>query len=392
MKKRFCHECGMDAALDATFCEECGAELRPLPAAQAALPPRSAPSPTPSPLKGRTLALAGGAVALLVVAGGAAWFALAPKGATESELRAGADAWVKTAALAQRNRPCLQNFDYRANPVLVNPTDSATQEWMAVLVKARIYVEPTEVQTGYAWQPIKLSYQKGPEASQYLLNGQLCAASQIQVSHVSFDAKAEAKLGETRVQPGTVGLAWQDRAPWSLEEPVKSAFDSRFEAREEKLLWLRDKDGWRVSSDSESNRLQREAAKLVQRTSPSASALQAGGFSLASFFSGLFSFGDTPEKAVERFFRSLESGKPQEAAELLYSGEIPKEKLGVMLAASSAEIVKRGGISRIENEDLGGGDNTRRLRNKITFNDGRTETKVVPLRKVDGRWRLDMSQ
>lgn len=399
MKKRFCHECGADAALDATFCEECGAELRPLPAprapaasrAPASLPPHSSAGLPRSPLKGRTLITASGAVALLAVAGGAAWFALAPKPATESELRAGADTWLKSVAVARHNRPCLQNFDYRANPVLVNPADNRSQEWLAALVKARIYKEPTKVQTGNAWEPVHLRYEKGPEAAQYLINGQLCAASQLQVTHVSFDTKAETKLGESRAQPGTVGLAWQDRAAWSQEEPFKSAFDGRFAEREESLVWLRDKDSWKVAGDNDRNRLQRELVKLTQAATPSAGKA-AGGFSLGSFFSGLFSFGDTPEKTVERFFRSLEGGKAQEAAELLYGAEIPKEKLVPLLAASSAEMVRYGGIGRIESEDLGGSDSIRRLRSRITYNGGRTETKILALHKVDGRWLLDLSQ
>lgn len=398
MKKRFCHECGTDAALDATFCEECGAELRPFAGTQTQSSPRVPDAPTPrpsapaahSPINKRMLAVVGVALATLATAGGAAWFALAPKPATESDLRAAANAWLQTAGATQPNRPCLQNFDYRANPVLVNPTDSATQEWLAVLVKAGIYAEPTEVETGNPWQPVKLRYTKGSAATQHLRDGQLCAASQMEVSQVNFDAKTETKHGELRVLAGTVGLVWQDRAQWSQEEPLKRAFDSRFSERKESLLWVHDKDSWRVASDDERNRLRREAIELTQGRSKHIEKTE--GFSFGRFFSGLLSFGDSPEKTLERFFRSLERGNTQEASDLLYSSQIPKEKLATLLAASSAEISGYGGIKRIESTDLGGDDENRRLRSLITYNNGRSETKITALLKVDGRWLLNMNQ
>lgn len=394
MKKRFCHECGTNAALDAAFCEECGVELRPLPGAQTPPSPHRPDAPPPhistlatrSPPKGRALAVLGGIVAVLAAGGGAAWFALAPKPATEAELRAASEDWLKTQDATRLNRPCVQNFNYRANQVLVNPEDSATQEWLAPLVKAGIYTAPSEAETGNSWQPIKLRYEKGPEASRYLVGGQLCAATQLQVSKVSFDAKAETLLGKLRVQTGSVSLAWQDRAPWSQESPLKSEFDGRFSEQEKSLAWVREKNGWRVINSEESKQLQREAAKLER--GELASPQRAAGFSFSRFFSGLFSFGDTPEKAVESFFHHLERGNAQEASDLLYGGDIPKAKVVAMLAANRAAILKRGGIERIESTDLGGDDDTRRLRSTITYRNGRSETKETSLIKENGRWLL----
>lgn len=395
MKKRFCHECGSSAELDATYCEECGTELRPLAAASAPVAPvadaASDAAVAPQPrrgVSGRALAIAGGVVAALAVGGGAAWFLLAPKPASEAELRAAAEDWIKAPDMQRRDRPCVQNFDYRAAMVDINPSDTRTQQWLAPLVKAGIYLPPTEVQTGNPWQPTALSYQKGPEAPRFVVNGQLCAASQLQVVRLAFDPKNEIEVSGIRVQRGSVTLAWQDRVAWSQESPAKEVFDGRFREREIDAVWLRDQDkgAWRVGTAAEVVRLDREMRRQTQSGKDIGGG--SGGFSLSGLFSNPFGGGASPEKTVEDFFRNVADGKTEEAAKMVEVDGQQGQDLVAMLATISMEAAAQDGIRNIESENLGGDDSLRSMRSRITYNNGRTETRALTLHKVDGRWLL----
>jgi hypothetical protein len=396
MKKRFCHECGSPATPDATFCEECGATLRlilpdtPTIHTAPAQPATTATEPIAPPIQrrpsSRVVIIAGAALTVAVAGGVAAWFLLGPKSANEAELRTATEVWIKSPEMQHRDRPCIQNFNYRAKTADITPNDSRSQEWLDPLVRAGIYTQPIAIDTGNPWQPSLLRYEKGPEAERFVINGKLCAASQLAVLRVNFDPKTETEIGSTRIQRGSVDIAWQDRAAWSQEAPLKEAFDSRFAERKLDVIWLRDKDKgvWRIGSPAELANVNREFSR--QSANGTSAARETGGFSLGKFFSGMFGSELSAEQTAESFMRNMLEGNSEEAASLLDTGAVPAEKLIPLIAMASMEATEKGGVQAIRSEDLGGNNQHRRVRIDVTYKNGKTASEVLNLNKTDRRW------
>ncbi|MDD0814575.1 zinc ribbon domain-containing protein [Curvibacter sp. HBC28] len=400
--KRFCHACGTEQALDATFCEECGETLRPpRSAAGAAAQIASAPAPAPSagapsarpgrqrrPWTPKTLALVAAAAVLVLGGGGAAWWALASRDATEAELREGLKDWLATDAKKQLNRPCLSNFDYAKSPVYIDAGNQQAVDWLTALTQAELYTGPDPVVQQGLFGARLLRYEKTPKAAQFVSGRQLCAASTLGLESLKFDPKAVLKQEGQRIQPGTARILWADRADWSLVAPFKSEFDGQFSTEERAVRWIAQDQGWRALTQAE----QEAAQAKLPRGGDQGHQTDADGVSLWGRLSGLFSglTGSTPESVAEAAFRAQQDCDPKRFSEYFREPSITQEVMQTqmtMYCAIQARSADKGDkIASLKSTRVGGAGDKVRVRLDVTFASGKTDSQVLIVEKVDGRW------
>lgn len=107
---------------------------------------------------------------------------------------------------------------------------------------------------------------------------------------------------------------------------------------------------------------------------------------------GLFSSG--PGQTVKNFYYAVESGKIDEARNLL-SAQVAAAygaKLSQALVQASEDIKQRGGITSIDilTEDVNG--DIANVTSKTTFGNGQSTTDASRLLKEDGEWKISPSK
>ena len=223
---KFCTQCGTRNDDDAGFCEQCGTALRQ-PTAPAPTPSTTAPgarkaSParaTVPAVRSRTLFIGVAAVVVLgAAAAAAAMFIGGPQAPKQSELDAAGAFWLGVHQPELMESACLSNFNYTADPVLVNSYDGLTRNWLDTHVRAGVYTAPVPI------GPYQLRYAHGPQAQKYIRNGRLCLAQSLQVASVApGDDAAAWNLPADKVPSAVrdvltqahVTLRWQGLAAWA---------------------------------------------------------------------------------------------------------------------------------------------------------------------------------
>ena len=173
----FCTRCGTSNGAANAFCDQCGAPVRPTAA------PSTAPPSAVRSLKPLRIAAALGGLLLLV--GGALYFALAAPAPTQARLLAAAKAGYGEKLSQQGNRElCLSNIAYSDQPFNAAQHDQRSQEWLDTLVLAGLYSPGTPItQGGYFGRTI-IQYSPTPELQQWLEGGRLCVGKGIEVADV----------------------------------------------------------------------------------------------------------------------------------------------------------------------------------------------------------------
>jgi len=181
---KFCTKCGTSAEDgDAQFCQSCGAALPGGIALHIASQPVDASHPVPALPLARIAKIAVAGVASLAVLGGGVWFLTkAPSTPDAAALSAMLNSDVK----ALEKRVCLGNFSYDKNPVLVNEYDTATKNWLAVLVRGGVYNQPEAVSSGGWLTRTQYRYTHTPSGQKAIRNGKLCFADGIAIDKVEY--------------------------------------------------------------------------------------------------------------------------------------------------------------------------------------------------------------
>ena len=178
----FCTQCGTSNAAENAFCDQCGSPVRRAvaPAAAAAAGPSAAAVRSQKPL--RIAAAVGG---VLLLAGGALYFALAAPAPTQARLLAAAKLGYGEALNRQGKQGlCLTNMEYSDKPFNAAQYDQRSQAWLDTLVLAGLYRPGTPItQSGYFGRTL-IQYSPTPELKQWLDGGRLCVGKGIEVADV----------------------------------------------------------------------------------------------------------------------------------------------------------------------------------------------------------------
>ena len=251
----FCNQCGTQSANEdgAGFCDHCGAPLRkpvstkqpplaavntPAPAVRAAERPTdvtSAPrgaAAMPSPAR-KTLYAGAALLALLMITGGAAYFALAPPAATRSALLTVAkEAYGQTLSGQYKRELCLSNMNYGPATIHIAENDQAAQSWLNALVSAGLYTPATPVSSGgYFAQPL-MQYVATPELAKWRDGARLCLAKGVDIADVvdiekpqeeSFGRTGESGESKVLLVKAKLLLQSTDTAPWLDKTDVREA-------------------------------------------------------------------------------------------------------------------------------------------------------------------------
>ena len=98
-----------------------------------------------------------------------------------------------------------------------------------------------------------------------------------------------------------------------------------------------------------------------------------------------------PADTVEHFYRSVEAGEVDAAADLFsdqVTALINREKLKTGLAEQTREMKEKGGITSFEilSEDVTG--QVADVRIRVEYGNGETEEQDIHLTEIDGEWKL----
>lgn len=260
----FCTKCGHKNSDENRFCEECGAPLKaanPPGANSVSVPP---PVATLSSNGKRGLLYAGIAISALIIAGGGAYYALRAEQPSNELFATLIEQSVAKDASVYKTRFCLTNFAYDKNPVLVNPSDSGTKDWLAILTKAGLYSEPVleTNQSGFFIQE-HLKYEHTDAGKKAIQGRSLCIADGVTVDKVeSFTDPV--KVGAFEYSRATVSFKLRNAMAWVDTEEVKQMVSNlKPEFQDTKLLVL--KEGkWLVASN-EDIRASKMAAQMQNK-------------------------------------------------------------------------------------------------------------------------------
>lgn len=170
----FCTQCGTSNAAANAFCDQCGAPVRKAAA------PAAAAVRSQKPL--RMAAVVGG---LLLLAGGALYFALAAPAPTPSRLLAAAKVGYGEGLKQQAKQElCLSNMNYSSQPFNAAQYDQRTLVWLDTLVLAGLYSPGTPVTSNGLFGQALVQYRPTPELAQWLDGGRLCLGKGLEIADV----------------------------------------------------------------------------------------------------------------------------------------------------------------------------------------------------------------
>jgi hypothetical protein len=99
-----------------------------------------------------------------------------------------------------------------------------------------------------------------------------------------------------------------------------------------------------------------------------------------------------PERVAKDFTQAVSEGDTARALESV-DPEIRKQsgpKLTFLLDAAARESDARGGLKSVATQSVSERGDQARVRMTTVYHDGATETKIVRLRRVGGRWYLSV--
>ncbi|MCC7600661.1 zinc ribbon domain-containing protein [Janthinobacterium sp. FW305-129] len=215
----FCTQCGTAHTPDARFCDECGKAVNVAPAPV----PASAPAATPAPsrVKRRHVIIAGSALAVLIVAGGALAWLLAPEAASASSFSRAIDAHLAADEAARDKLLCLSNLPYQKEEIRVASYDSSTRQWLDILVRSGLYAAPVEQGSGGWVAQSQFVYALAAPGKAALRGDKLCVATGVKVAKVSgYDQVRD--LGAQQVAMAKATLTLTDEAAWFAKSPDRA--------------------------------------------------------------------------------------------------------------------------------------------------------------------------
>ena len=284
---QFCKQCGTAHTPDARFCDECGKAVNvassPTPA------PASAAVPVRAGMQRRHLILAGGVLAVVIVAGGALAWLLAPEAASASSFSRAINAHLAADEAARDKLLCLTNLPYQKEEIRVASYDSSTRQWLDILVRSGLYAAPVEQSSGGWLAQPQFVYALAAPGKAALRGNKLCVAKGVNVAKVSGYEQVR-EMGGQQVAMATAKLALTDEATWLAKSPDRALILQRLphgDLEVELPLALVDKQ-WQVT----------DRAQLQQATMAMAGAMRqasgAQGAGMLDKLKGLFSFGGHP--------------------------------------------------------------------------------------------------
>ena len=282
----FCTKCGTAYAPGARFCDECG---NTLPAAAAAAPAPA--SPAGAGVQRRHVMIAGGVLAVVIVAGGALAWLLAPEAASASSFSRAIDAHLTADEAARDKLLCLTNLPYQKEEIRVAAYDSSTRQWLDILVRSGLYAAPVEQSSGGWVAQSQFVYALAAPGKAALRGDKLCVAKGVKVAKVSGYEQVR-EIGGQQVAMATATLALTDEATWFVKSADRALILQRLphgDLEVELPLALVDKQ-WQVTDRAQ---LQQAAMSMAMAGAlGNASATQGPG--MLDKLKGLFSFGGHP--------------------------------------------------------------------------------------------------
>ena len=345
---QFCTRCGAKNEGSAAFCDNCGHALRGASAAAAASVSSESALNSADPhsigdvtdfgqqttgalpatsRSSRKVLYAGGALAAILLAGGAAMYMVlqAPAPTPANLLAAARSGYDKTRLDQERKALCLSNTNYATQPLNVGAQDQAFRNWMDALVLAGLYRTPVEVSSGGFFPQALMQYVATPELEKYREGSRLCLARGVEIVELSDIQKPHEETTEiddraikiTGVR-AQMTLQALNLAPWMAQTAVRTVLlervpawaykDNKLQLRRIENFALLDKR-WTAGADIEPKLKQGVASgqyddKDAQRkAAPQRDARadpRASGPGLGSKIAGLFSFGSHPLKGTWR--------------------------------------------------------------------------------------------
>ena len=288
---QFCKKCGTAHTPDARFCDECGNAVNAAPAPAPAASP--APVPTPAParpgVKRRHVIFAGGVLAVLIVAGGALAWLLAPEAASASSFGRAIDTHLATDEAARDKLLCFTNLPYQQEEIRVESYDTSTRKWLDALVRSGLYDAPVEQSSGAWIVQTQFVYALAAPGKAALRGDKLCVSKGVKVAKVSgYDQVRE--LGKQQVAMATATLALTDEAAWFAKSPDRALILQRLPHGDLEVqlpLALVDKH-WQVTDRAQLNQAAMAMAGAMRHASG------ASGAGMLDKLQGLFRFGGHP--------------------------------------------------------------------------------------------------
>ena len=282
----FCTKCGTAYAPGARFCDECG---NTLPAAAAAAPAPA--SPARAGVQRRHVMIAGGVLAVVIVAGGALAWLLAPEAASASSFSRAIDAHLTADEAARDKLLCLTNLPYQKEEIRVASYDSSTRQWLDILVRSGLYAAPVEQSSGGWVAQSQFVYALAAPGKAALRGDKLCVAKGMKVAKVSGYEQVR-EMGGQQVAMATATLALTDEAVWFSASPDRALILQRLPHGDLEVqlpLALVDKQ-WQVTDRAQ---LQQAAMSMAMAGAlGNASATQGPG--MLDKLKSMFSFGGHP--------------------------------------------------------------------------------------------------
>ena len=286
---QFCKQCGTAHTPDARFCDECGKAVNvassPTPA------PASAAVPVRAGMQRRHLILAGGVLAVVIVAGGALAWLLAPEAASASSFSRAINAHLAADEAARDKLLCLTNLPYQKEEIRVASYDSSTRQWLDILVRSGLYAAPVEQSSGGWVAQSQFVYALAAPGKAALRGNKLCVAKGVKVAKVSGYEQVR-EMGGQQVAMATAKLALTDEATWLAKSADRALILQRLphgDLEVELPLALVDKQ-WQVTDRAQ---LQQAAMSMAMAGAlGKASATQGPG--MLDKLKSMFSFGGHP--------------------------------------------------------------------------------------------------
>ncbi|WP_289889591.1 hypothetical protein [Janthinobacterium sp. SUN118] len=288
---QFCKKCGTAHTPDARFCDECGNAVNTAPAPASSPAPAQVPAQAPalSGVKRRHLILAGGVLAVVVVAGGALAWLLAPEAASAGSFSRAIDAHLAADEAARDKLLCLSNLPYQKEEIRVASYDSSTRQWLDALVRSELYTGPVEQSSGGWIAQSQFVYTLAAPGKAALRGDKLCVAKGVKVASVSGYEQVR-ELGGQQVAMAAAKLALTDEAAWLAKSADRALILERLPHGDLEVqlpLALVDKQ-WQVTDRVQLN----QAAMAMAAAIGQSPAVQGAG--MLDKLKSVFSFGGHP--------------------------------------------------------------------------------------------------
>jgi len=284
---QFCKQCGTAHTPDARFCDECGKAVN---AASSPSPAPAGPAkPAGAGVQRRHVMIAGGVLAVVIVAGGALAWLLAPEAASAGSFSRAIDAHLAADEAARDKLLCLSNLPYQKEEIRVASYDSSTRQWLDILVRGGLYNAPVEQSSGGWIAQSQFVYALAAPGKAALRGDKLCVAKGVKVASVSGYEQVR-DMGGQQVAMATAKLALTDEAAWLAKSPDRALILQRLPHGDLEVqlpLALVDKQ-WQVTDRAQMH----EAAMAMAGAMRNASGAQGAG--MLDKLKSLFRFGGHP--------------------------------------------------------------------------------------------------